>query len=269
MTYRFGAIIALAAQAYAAQNTLADCKATAALFDNTCGSTSTPIDFDSHNGKTMTCKGTMSCPGTEREDAQTTYTSSNPCQYQRKLCVTCSEVGGEVFIRVQTNGMPNHCFNGLLNAPSEKESDFTVQYNPQVDVNVQTYSESDVNSVEKTSELLCDLQRTMSENMPSTSNYVTNIAKLPRNLQPEGRDGPPPCHPNCPPKEDGMGPSMGGQGGGQKGGSGGQSGGGSMGPRSTDPNSTASGVYISGGWLFNALDGNNLDAYEQEARTLD
>jgi len=53
--------------------------------------------------------------------------------------------------------MPNHCFNGLLNAPSEKESDFTVQYNPQVDANVQNYEESDVNSVEKTSELLCDL----------------------------------------------------------------------------------------------------------------
>ena len=46
-------------------------------------------------------------------------------------------------------------------------------------------------------------------------------------------------------------------------------GGGSGGPRSTDPNATASGVYISGGWLFNALDGDNLDAYEQEARTLD
>ena len=78
--------------------------------------------------------------------------------------------------------MPNHCFNGLLNAPSEKESDFTVQYNPQVDVNVQNYEESDVNSVEKTSELLCDLQRTKSENMPSTSNYVTNIPRR-RDLQ--------------------------------------------------------------------------------------
>jgi len=32
------------------------------------------------------------------------------------------------------------------------------------------------------------------------------------------------------------------------------------GPR--EPNATASGVYITGAWLFNALDSNNLDAYE-------
>ena len=66
MKYTFGAILALAAQTNAAQNTLADCQATAALFDSTCGSTTTPIDFDSHSGKTMSCKGTMSCPGTDR-----------------------------------------------------------------------------------------------------------------------------------------------------------------------------------------------------------
>ena len=78
---------------------------------------------------------------------------------------------------MQTNGLPNHCFNGLLSAPSEKESDFTVQYNPEVDASVQNYEERDINSVEKTSELLCDLQRTASENMPSTSTYTSAIAK--------------------------------------------------------------------------------------------
>ena len=38
---------------------------------------------------------------------------------------------------------------------------------------------------------------------------------------------------------------------------------------SEDPNATASGVYLTGAWLFNALDGDNLDAVEQEARSLD
>ena len=39
--------------------------------------------------------------------------------------------------------------------------------------------------------------------------------------------------------------------------------------RSADPNSTGSGVYLSGGWLYNALDGNNLDAYENEGQGMD
>ena len=73
--------------------------------------------------------------------------------------------------------MPNHCMNGLINVPNESNADFTVQYNPDVSPTVQTYKESDINSSEKVSELLCDLQRTAMENMPATSTYVPNITK--------------------------------------------------------------------------------------------
>ena len=93
-------VIALAYQANAAQNTLEDCLATASLFDNTCDGTSTPFDWEDHAGKTMSCTGIMNCPTIGSVGEQVDYTSSNPCTYVRKLCVTCSEVDGEVFVRV-------------------------------------------------------------------------------------------------------------------------------------------------------------------------
>ena len=78
----------------------------------------------------MSCTGTMSCPGSSEK--QQTFTSGSPCEFQRKLCVTCEEKGGEVFVRVQTNGMPNHCMNGLVNIPMPMNADWTVQFNPEV-----------------------------------------------------------------------------------------------------------------------------------------
>ena len=73
--------------------------------------------------------------------------------------------------------MPNHCMNGLINVPMPINADWTVQFNPEVKASNPTYSSSDINSEEKTSELLCDLQRTAMENMPATSTYVPNITK--------------------------------------------------------------------------------------------
>jgi len=43
--------------------------------------------------------------------------------------VTCFEQSNETFIRVQTNGMANHCFFADINAASEKEIDFSVKFN--------------------------------------------------------------------------------------------------------------------------------------------
>ena len=44
-------------------------------------------------------------------DGSEYYTEENPCIYTRKLCATCSEdASSNVFIRIQTNEMPNHCF---------------------------------------------------------------------------------------------------------------------------------------------------------------
>ena len=80
--------------------TLDDCKTVAALFDNTCDSLTTAIDLDSHSGEGMSCTGQMRCPG---GNGSQTYTSSNPCTWTRKLCATCTEEDGDVYIRIQSN----------------------------------------------------------------------------------------------------------------------------------------------------------------------
>ena len=73
-------------------NTLAKCQEVANLFDNTCSDTTTPIDFSTHAGSSMTCTGENLCPNGSG--------TSTPCTWTRKLCVTCSESGGATYIRV-------------------------------------------------------------------------------------------------------------------------------------------------------------------------
>ena len=53
------------------------------------------------------------------------------------MCVTCSEEEEEVYIRVQSNSLPNHCFYSFLNNPVEIETDWKVKFNP--DVTGQSY----------------------------------------------------------------------------------------------------------------------------------
>ena len=88
--------------------TLADCEDVAGLFDNTCDSRSTPINFSDHSGITMQC-----------EDRT----------WKRKLCVTCSEEGTDVYIRVQSNSLPNHCYKVDGTNPVETETDWAVAFN--------------------------------------------------------------------------------------------------------------------------------------------
>ena len=109
-----GVLLALAfsaAEAALPGFTLADCQTFAATFDNTCTS-GVLTDLAGHAGATMSCAGDMRCPGTTSE---ATYTTSSPCTYTRKLCVTCSEVSSVVKIKVQTNALPNHCFYSTVN----------------------------------------------------------------------------------------------------------------------------------------------------------
>ena len=99
--YKFGvAISIIATEAYGLGRTMADCLAVAAKFDNTCDViANTPLTtFSSHAGSTMSCTGTMRCPG---GSTKATYSTGSPCTWQRKLCVTCSaDATGVVRIRV-------------------------------------------------------------------------------------------------------------------------------------------------------------------------
>jgi hypothetical protein len=87
--YKFAvALSVFATEAYAIGRTLADCKAVAALFDNTCDVTAnTPITFSTHTGANVSCTGTMRCPG---GTTKATFSEASPCTWKRKLCVTCS-----------------------------------------------------------------------------------------------------------------------------------------------------------------------------------
>ena len=91
-------LLSIASFCMTAFGSLADCEAYASMFDNTCTSTSTPVDMATHVGKEVSCTGEMRCPGSS---SLTLYTDGNPCTWNRKLCVTCSEdIDGKVSVRV-------------------------------------------------------------------------------------------------------------------------------------------------------------------------
>lgn len=110
-----------------------------------------------------------------------------------------------------------------------------------------------MNTSAKTDDILCDLQRTASTNMPAGSK-LEDVRDERRMLQPSG-----------PPR----GPGGGSGGMGPPGGSGGMGPPGGMGMGGGSPLGTAAGIALSGGLIFNALDGQNRDAVENEGRTLD
>ena len=134
--------------------TLADCQYVASLFDSTCDSLDTPIDISTHEGAQMSCTGQMMCPD---GSGSKTYTEADPCTFTRKLCVTCQEKNNDVYIRVQSNQMPNHCFQAINENPySTNVSDFEVIWNRDV-TGMMNVSEDDVDSQSKTEELMCDI----------------------------------------------------------------------------------------------------------------
>ena len=102
-------------------STLSHCKAVAALFRNTCATApESPANWDaSFTSETIECGNQVTCADS----------SSTPCQWERKLCVTCYQNTSGVFMRVQTNGLPDHCFN-TVDPVRSNGIDFFVRYNP-------------------------------------------------------------------------------------------------------------------------------------------
>jgi hypothetical protein len=77
--------------------TLADCQSMASQFANTCSTYPNPLNnLSANQGELMSCTGKNMCPG---KTGQKTYTTSDPCEYYRKTCVTCSENSDGVYIR--------------------------------------------------------------------------------------------------------------------------------------------------------------------------
>ena len=99
-------------------NTLASCQDFASKFQNTCSSAGS---LASMNSAAVTCSSsnTGACAGT---------TSGSNCTWNRKLCVTCRDDSGTVKIRVETNGLPSHCYKSPNTAPLEQTVDFEVNW---------------------------------------------------------------------------------------------------------------------------------------------
>ena len=141
--------------------TLADCKAVASQFRNTC--TQTPdlaADWTSFAGKTVTCTGMEVCPSGGG-------TAPN-CSWSRKLCVSCStdSISSKVYMRVQTNGFPDHCISGP-NAIKEVKMDMKFVFNPVTKTKRTFTSQADFDNV------ACKPEKTYI--IPSESDF-TNMA---------------------------------------------------------------------------------------------
>ena len=106
------------------------------------------------------------------------------------------------------------------------------------------YTDDDFDTSVKTDEILCDLQRTSSTNMNAFSDYeLISSRRMLQSEQPSEKFGW--FGPDDPPAG-----GMGGGGGGEELG-------------------TAVGIALTGGYIFNALAGGNVDAVENEGDTLD
>lgn len=144
------------------------------LWDNTCQSG--PVDNSQilsqtgSNVSTLTCSGDESwCAGSAQTDPQ-----ESSCTHKSYMCLACLTYNGEVKIRVQSNNMPNTCWQTNPNSPNVADYvnvDFRVTWNADM-TRVLNYLDSDFATPADVDTVLCDLQRTSSSNMHSSITYV-------------------------------------------------------------------------------------------------
>jgi len=131
--------LAVSANAYFPATT-AGCLAFAAKFDNTCNSSiqasggwtsSTQSDwtstYTSCDSATYSGYSSSYCPGTWNS------TSSTCVNIPHKLCVSCSTVNSQVYIRIQSNHCPSRCGGGSsASYYCTWTTDWTVKFQPSV-----------------------------------------------------------------------------------------------------------------------------------------
>lgn len=100
---------------------LGDCQKFASKFANTCNATLAAPAFTSLNSTSYSCKSVGQCTGSTGANAT--------CTWFRRLCVTCRLIKNETYIRVQTNGLPNHCYNSPTFTLNNQTIDFEVKFN--------------------------------------------------------------------------------------------------------------------------------------------
>jgi hypothetical protein len=109
---------------------LADCQAVASNFQNTCSGapTTAASSVASMEGGNVSCTLT----GNDANYCAGSY-SGTTCTWTRRLCVTCSSTNSVVYIRVQSNSLPAHCYKAPA-TPLAQTIDFSVPFNPAVSI---------------------------------------------------------------------------------------------------------------------------------------
>jgi len=109
-----------------------------------------------------------------------TDASESTCTHVAFTCVTCKEVQGIVKIRVQSNNMPQMCWQtstGNPNVASYQIVDFSVTWNKDM-TGVVNYPASSWSTQDDTTNILCDISRTNEANLPADINYSENGSSI-------------------------------------------------------------------------------------------
>ncbi len=107
----------LMTEVFSAESTLANCKTYARLFRNTC--TQAP------DGPATTASFATATTSCNQEGCPLNGGTAPNCAWQRKLCVSCTQENSKVYMRVQSNGLPDHCYGGR---PNVTETNFDVKF---------------------------------------------------------------------------------------------------------------------------------------------
>ncbi len=138
------------------------------MFANTCAGPTAAATVAALTAAPHTCDNVGLCVGT---------LTGSSCAWNRKLCVSCTDVSGTIYVRVQSNGLPNHCYYSPNIGIMELDIDFQVKFNVDVTNNIfnSANSQTDINN------LICDNKRTKQAYIPTVSDYTqtgaTNIDK--------------------------------------------------------------------------------------------
>eukprot|EP00347_Sterkiella_histriomuscorum_P014134 403362035 len=149
-------------------NTLEDCEAFSSLFENTCVNkpSQSNLDFTSLASVTESCSNAGICP----DGSSNTY-----CEWKRILCVTCYRVNIHTVIRIQTNGLPNHCYYSPYKAPLSSPVDFSVIFNPKTSADSLGQA-LQLNTILDTQEDItrsqCDKGWSFDQGVPTDSDYL-------------------------------------------------------------------------------------------------
>ncbi|CDW91050.1 UNKNOWN [Stylonychia lemnae] len=156
-------LIELSYQFIVYDESLASCQAFAQMFDNTCDPQATPTTLGSTISEKKTCN----------------FVSENfpQANLYRKLCATCSSENDQVIIRIQSNGLPNHCVYWGDDTGVSANIDFKVNWNKKMSINSTNYSPATQTDLDT---LIC--KANWPSVLPEYSQFTNMISSQPADL---------------------------------------------------------------------------------------